>query len=61
MLVTLAGHILRGRALHAHMSAEDCLRMSHRLLTHDIGYVHRAVRCRRPEQLSGRDAPMAAR
>ena len=40
MLVTLAGHdILRGRALHAHMSAEDYAHVIIACLTHDIGYV----------------------
>ena len=40
MLVTLAGHdILRGRALHAHMTAEDYAHVIIACLTHDIGYV----------------------
>ncbi|HWX05155.1 MAG TPA: HD domain-containing protein, partial [Bradyrhizobium sp.] len=40
MLVTLAGHdILRGRALHAHMSAEDYAHVIIACLAHDIGYV----------------------
>src|SRR6201987_5243165 len=40
MLVTLAGHdILRGRALHTHMSAEDYAHLIIACLTHDIGYV----------------------
>jgi hypothetical protein len=40
MLVTLAGHdILRGRALHAHMPAEDYAHVIIACLTHDIGYV----------------------
>jgi hypothetical protein len=40
MLVTLAGHdILRGRALHAHMQAEDYAHVIIACLTHDIGYV----------------------
>ena len=40
MLVTLAGHdILRGRALHTHMSAEDYAHVIIACLTHDIGYV----------------------
>ena len=40
MLVTLAGHdILRGRALHTHMSAEDYAHVITACLTHDIGYV----------------------
>ncbi|WP_214680778.1 hypothetical protein, partial [Escherichia coli] len=40
MLVTLAGHaILRGRALHSHMSAEDYAHVIIACLTHDIGYV----------------------
>jgi hypothetical protein len=40
MLVTLAGHdILRGRALHTHMPAEDYSHVIIACLTHDIGYV----------------------
>ncbi|QPF83705.1 metal-dependent phosphohydrolase [Bradyrhizobium genosp. L] len=40
MLVTLAGHdILRGRALHSHMTAEDYAHVIIACLTHDIGYV----------------------
>jgi hypothetical protein len=40
MLVTLAGHdILRGRALHAHMTAGDYAHVIIACLTHDIGYV----------------------
>jgi hypothetical protein len=40
MLVTLAGHdILRGRALHTHMSAEDYAHVIIACLAHDIGYV----------------------
>src|SRR5579871_759498 len=40
MLVTLAGHdIMRGRALHAHMSASDYAHLMIACLTHDIGYV----------------------
>lgn len=40
MLVTLAGHdILRGRALHTHMPAEDYAHIIIACLTHDIGYV----------------------
>jgi hypothetical protein len=40
MLVTLAGHdILRGRALHSHMPAEDYAHVIIACLTHDIGYV----------------------
>src|ERR1700716_2794413 len=40
MLVTLAGHdILRGRALHTHMTAEDYAHVIIACLTHDIGYV----------------------
>jgi hypothetical protein len=40
MLVTLAGHdILRGRALHSHMSASDYAHLIIACLTHDIGYV----------------------
>ena len=41
MLVTLAGHdIMRGRALHTHMSASDYAHLMIACLTHDIGYVH---------------------
>ncbi|MEI9924390.1 MAG: metal-dependent phosphohydrolase [Bradyrhizobium sp.] len=40
MLVTLAGHdIMRGRALHNHMPAEDYAHVIIACLTHDIGYV----------------------
>src|SRR5271168_3054556 len=40
MLVTLAGHdILRGRALHSNMPAEDYAHVIIACLTHDIGYV----------------------
>jgi hypothetical protein len=40
MLVTLAGHdILRGRALHHHMPAEDYAHIIIACLTYDIGYV----------------------
>jgi hypothetical protein len=40
MLVTLAGHdIMRGRALHTHMPAEDYAHVIVACLTHDIGYV----------------------
>jgi hypothetical protein len=40
MLVALAGHdILRGRALHNHMPAEDYAHVMIACLTHDIGYV----------------------
>jgi hypothetical protein len=40
LLVTLAGHdILRGRALHAHMTAEDYAHVIIACLFHDIGYV----------------------
>jgi hypothetical protein len=40
MLVTLAGHdILRGRALHTHISAEDYAHVIIACLAHDIGYV----------------------
>ena len=40
MLVTLAGHdILRGRALHTHMPADDYAHLIIACLTHDIGYV----------------------
>src|SRR5438270_13946715 len=40
LLVTLAGHdILRGRALHAHITADDYAHVVIACLTHDIGYV----------------------
>jgi hypothetical protein len=40
MLVTLAGHdIMRGRALHTHMSPDDYAHVIVACLTHDIGYV----------------------
>jgi hypothetical protein len=40
MLVTLAGHdIMRGRALHTHMPAEDYAHVIVACLMHDIGYV----------------------
>jgi hypothetical protein len=40
MLVTLAGHdIMRGRALHTHMPAEDYTHVIVACLIHDIGYV----------------------
>jgi hypothetical protein len=40
LLVTLAGHdILRGRALHTHLSPEDYAHVILACLTHDIGYV----------------------
>jgi len=40
MLVTLAGHdILRGRALHAHLTADDYAHVIIACLVHDIGYV----------------------
>ena len=40
MLVTLAGHdILRGRALHTHMTADDYAHVIIACLAHDIGYV----------------------
>jgi hypothetical protein len=40
LLVTLAGHdILRGRALHTHMTAEDYAHVIIACLAHDIGYV----------------------
>jgi hypothetical protein len=45
MLVTLAGHdILRGRALHTHMPAEDYAHVMIACLTHDIGYVRGVFR-----------------
>ena len=40
MMVTLAGHdILRGRALHRHLTADDYAHVIIACLTHDIGYV----------------------
>ncbi|MGJ4900421.1 HD domain-containing protein [Bradyrhizobium sp. HKCCYLRH2060] len=40
LLVTLAGHeILRGRALHSHMTADDYVHVILACLLHDIGYV----------------------
>ncbi|MFH1341310.1 MAG: metal-dependent phosphohydrolase [Pseudomonadota bacterium] len=40
MLVTLAGHdVLRGRALHTHVSVEDYAHVIVACLGHDIGYV----------------------
>src|SRR5712671_4394727 len=40
LLVTLAGHdILRGRALHTHITADDYAHVIIACLTHDIGYV----------------------
>ncbi|QPF83185.1 metal-dependent phosphohydrolase [Bradyrhizobium genosp. L] len=40
MLVTLAGHdIIRGRALHSHVTAEDYTHTIIACLCHDIGYV----------------------
>ena len=40
MLVTLAGHdIMRGRALHTHMSSDDYAHVIIACLCHDIGYV----------------------
>ncbi|QWG20562.1 metal-dependent phosphohydrolase [Bradyrhizobium sediminis] len=40
LLVTLAGHdILRGRALHSQMTADDYAHVIIACLTHDIGYV----------------------
>src|SRR5438445_12982906 len=40
LLVTLAGHdILRGRALHAHITVSDYAHVIIACLTHDIGYV----------------------
>jgi len=45
MLVTMAGHdILRGRALHNHMPAEDYAHIIIACLTHDIGYVRGVCR-----------------
>jgi hypothetical protein len=44
MLVTLAGHdIMRGRALHTHMSASDYAHIILACLAHDIGYVRGVV------------------
>src|SRR3982075_1164853 len=40
LLVTLAGHdILRGRALHTHITADDYAHVIIDCLAHDIGYV----------------------
>jgi len=40
LLVTLAGHeILRGRALHSHITADDYVHVIMACLLHDIGYV----------------------
>ncbi len=40
LLVTLAGHdILRGRALHKHLTADDYAHVMIACITHDIGYV----------------------
>jgi hypothetical protein len=40
MLVTMAGHdIMRGRALHTHMTADDYAHVIIACLLHDIGYV----------------------
>jgi hypothetical protein len=40
LLVTLAGHeILRGRALHSHLTADDYAHVIMACLAHDIGYV----------------------
>src|SRR5665213_4606264 len=40
LLVTLAGHdILRGRALHEHVTADDYAHVIIACLAHDIGYV----------------------
>lgn len=45
LLVTLAGHdILRGRALHTHMTADDYAHVVIACLTHDIGYVRGLLR-----------------
>lgn len=45
LLVTLAGHdILRGRALHYHMTADDYAHVIIACLTHDIGYVRGVLR-----------------
>ena len=44
MLVTLAGHdIMRGRALHTHMSGADYAHVILACLVHDIGYVRGIV------------------
>jgi len=40
LLVTLAGHdIMRGRALHTHLTADDYAHVMIACITHDIGYV----------------------
>lgn len=45
MLVTLAGHdLIRGRALHTHVTAEDYTHTIIACLTHDIGYVRGLLR-----------------
>jgi hypothetical protein len=45
LLVTLAGHaIFRGRALHAHVTADDYAHLIIACLTHDIGYVRGLLR-----------------
>jgi hypothetical protein len=45
MLVTLAGHdILRGRALHTHLTAEDYAHVMIACLSHDIGYVRGVIK-----------------
>jgi hypothetical protein len=44
LLVTLAGHdIMRGRALHSHVTASDYAHVIVACLTHDIGYVRGAL------------------
>jgi hypothetical protein len=44
LLVTLAGHdIMRGRALHAHVTASDYAHVILACLVHDIGYVRGAL------------------
>jgi hypothetical protein len=50
MLVTLAGHdILRGRALHTHITAEDYAHVIIACLSHDIGYVRGVLKGDGPE------------
>ncbi len=50
MLVTLAGHdILCGRALHAHITAEDYAHVIIACLAHDIGYVRGVIKGDGPE------------
>src|SRR3954462_8465894 len=45
LLVTLAGHeILRGRALHSHITAEDYVHVIRAWRLHEIGYVRGLVK-----------------